>query len=161
MSNTGWLTPEEVGATVRLVSHSWLQNPPGSLPDDDVFLSSLIGIDIEKWNSIKKYSMCLFSLSPEGRWETAIAKLLRLNRNSGLGDDWAEIRRLILARDFHTCGYCGEEADAVDHVIPRSKGGLNEWDNLLSACRRCNSKKNNLSLGDCGMVIRFMSGRAV
>jgi len=47
-------------------------------------------------------------------------------------------------RDGYECAYCGETADTVDHVIPRSAGG-DVWspDNLVASCKRCNSAKGN------------------
>ena len=56
-------------------------------------------------------------------------------------------RKNILTRDDHQCQYCGNhfrESDlTIDHVIPRSKGGKNEWDNVATACRACNQQKSN------------------
>lgn len=40
------------------------------------------------------------------------------------------------------CAYCGAQSNAIDHIVPRSKGGSNEWDNLTASCSTCNSKKN-------------------
>jgi 5-methylcytosine-specific restriction endonuclease McrA len=45
---------------------------------------------------------------------------------------------------FGPCVYCGSwEAGTVDHVIPQVRGGGSEVDNLVSACIRCNSRKND------------------
>ena len=50
-------------------------------------------------------------------------------------------RKNILVRDGHQCQYCGEMFSAMvltlDHVIPRSKGGLSTWDNLVACCGPC------------------------
>ncbi|MFM7189257.1 MAG: HNH endonuclease, partial [Microcystaceae cyanobacterium] len=51
-------------------------------------------------------------------------------------------RRNLLERDRHTCQYCnykGEEL-TLDHVIPKSRGGGDTWENLVAACVRCNVK---------------------
>ena len=52
-------------------------------------------------------------------------------------------RREILARDAHTCQYCGHHGSdlTVDHVIPRHRGGQHTWENLVTACRTCNHRK--------------------
>jgi len=52
-------------------------------------------------------------------------------------------RRAVFARDDWRCQYCGQPAENLDHVVPRSRGGTHTWDNVVAACRRCNSKKEN------------------
>ena len=56
-------------------------------------------------------------------------------------------RRNIFERDKNTCQYCGKrtpKADlTLDHVIPRSRGGYDAWENLVLACMGCNVKKAN------------------
>ncbi len=51
----------------------------------------------------------------------------------------------MLARDSWTCQYCGSTRSGltVDHVIPRSRGGLSVWDNIVAACAPCNRRKGN------------------
>lgn len=57
--------------------------------------------------------------------------------------EWRQLRQRILERDAHTCGYCGGEADTVDHIIPVSAGGGVDPSNLMAACNRCNGLKAN------------------
>ena len=54
-------------------------------------------------------------------------------------------RRAIFARDRWTCQYCGGVRGTLtlDHVIPRSRGGPSEWDNIVAACAPCNRRKGN------------------
>jgi 5-methylcytosine-specific restriction endonuclease McrA len=54
---------------------------------------------------------------------------------------WRKTRERILRRDGYICQYCAQEADTVDHVIPRRVGGLDSDDNLVAACKRCNYSK--------------------
>ena len=65
-------------------------------------------------------------------------------------------RRAVFARDGHRCQYCGSAAENIDHVIPRSKGGPHAWDNVVAACRPCNSRKRDRLLEDSGMKLRRM-----
>jgi 5-methylcytosine-specific restriction endonuclease McrA len=65
-------------------------------------------------------------------------------------------RRAVFARDGHRCQYCGALAENIDHVIPRSKGGPHAWDNVVAACRPCNSRKRDRMLEDSGMRLRRM-----
>ena len=56
-------------------------------------------------------------------------------------------RKNILIRDENRCQYCGDkfrDADlTIDHVIPKSKGGISQWKNVVAACRPCNQKKRD------------------
>jgi len=56
-------------------------------------------------------------------------------------------RPAVMLRDLHTCQYCGDmpgrQELTVDHVIPRSRGGAHSWQNLVTACKRCNQKKGS------------------
>jgi len=63
-------------------------------------------------------------------------------------------RRAVFARDGHRCQYCGATAENIDHVIPRSKGGPHAWDNVVAACRPCNTAKRDRMLEDSGMKLR-------
>jgi 5-methylcytosine-specific restriction endonuclease McrA len=54
-------------------------------------------------------------------------------------------RRNLFARDHNTCQYCGKRFStsdlSLDHVIPRSRGGENTWENIVCACLNCNVRK--------------------
>jgi len=66
-------------------------------------------------------------------------------------------RRNILKRDNHKCGYCGR-ADlplTIDHIIPKSKGGDDSWENLVAACLPCNNKKGDRTLEAAKMGLRI------
>jgi len=56
--------------------------------------------------------------------------------------EWKRLRLEILQRDQHTCYMCGGEATEVDHILPRSRNGSDEPENLAAACRRCNNAKS-------------------
>ena len=64
-------------------------------------------------------------------------------------------RRNILKRDNHKCQYCGTtEALTIDHVIPKSRGGGDSWENLTTACTKCNTKKGNRTPKEAEMPLR-------
>lgn len=54
-------------------------------------------------------------------------------------------RHSVLARDNHTCQYCGAKGRelTIDHVTPRWMGGPHTWENLVACCRKCNLKKGD------------------
>jgi 5-methylcytosine-specific restriction endonuclease McrA len=63
-------------------------------------------------------------------------------------------RRTVFARDSHRCQYCGHAAESIDHVLPRSRGGTHAWDNVVAACRRCNTRKEDRLPHEVGLVLR-------
>ena len=64
-------------------------------------------------------------------------------------------RRRVMKRDGYECGYCGSKKNlTIDHIIPRSKGGGNTWDNLVTCCNRCNNEKDNKTPEEAGMKLR-------
>ncbi len=72
-------------------------------------------------------------------------------------------RRTVLARDVYTCQYCGAQpgrADlTVDHVLPRSRGGLTTWENVTTACGPCNRRKGNRTPEEAGMKLLSVPAR--
>src|SRR6185369_3150320 len=59
-------------------------------------------------------------------------------------------RRAIFARDGGRCAYCAGPAETIDHVMPRSRGGIHAWDNVVAACARCNHKKGDRTPAELG-----------
>jgi 5-methylcytosine-specific restriction endonuclease McrA len=62
-------------------------------------------------------------------------------------------RRSVFARDGHRCQYCGGVAENIDHVVPRSRGGTHTWDNVVAACRPCNTRKEDRLLHEAGLTL--------
>lgn len=64
-------------------------------------------------------------------------------------------RRTILARDQYTCQYCGAQPPkgqlTLDHVVPRSRGGKQTWENVVAACIPCNQRKGDRRPEESGM----------
>jgi len=72
-------------------------------------------------------------------------------------------RRTVLARDGYTCQYCGRQPDkselTLDHVLPRCRGGKTSWENVVTACKRCNQRKGNHTPEEAGMRLRSLPRR--
>uniref|UniRef100_J3MIW1 HNH nuclease domain-containing protein n=2 Tax=Oryza brachyantha TaxID=4533 RepID=J3MIW1_ORYBR len=63
-------------------------------------------------------------------------------------------RKNILYRDGFICQYCSSPDNlTIDHVIPTSRGGKWEWENLVTACSRCNSRKGQKTLEQANMKL--------
>lgn len=63
-------------------------------------------------------------------------------------------KKNILKRDGYTCLYCGRnsgERMTIDHVVPRFLGGKTIWENVVSACRACNTRKGSRTPQQAGM----------
>ncbi len=59
-------------------------------------------------------------------------------------------RRAIFARDGGRCAYCRGTAETIDHVLPRSRGGGHQWDNVVAACAHCNHTKGDRTPAELG-----------
>jgi len=66
-------------------------------------------------------------------------------------------RHNLLWRDGHRCQYCAKKFPdqqlTLDHVIPKSRGGQNSWENLVVACKKCNQKKGSRLPSESGMQL--------
>jgi 5-methylcytosine-specific restriction endonuclease McrA len=66
-------------------------------------------------------------------------------------------RRNLMIRDQFQCQYCGKRPTVrdlnVDHVVPRSRGGQDSWENLVVSCRVCNLRKGRRTPGEAGMAL--------
>lgn len=66
-------------------------------------------------------------------------------------------RRNILLRDRYTCQYCKKKFPAgnltLDHVVPRSRSGGNDWGNLVACCKPCNNKKGDRTPEEAGLTL--------
>ena len=65
-------------------------------------------------------------------------------------------RRAVFYRDHFVCQYCGNETRSLtlDHIVPRSRGGPHEWENVVSACIRCNHRKAGSTPREADMRLR-------
>ncbi len=63
----------------------------------------------------------------------------------------------IFARDNNICQYCGKRLPRtelnLDHVIPRSRGGMSTWENIVCSCHHCNRRKGGRTPEEAGMLL--------
>ena len=57
-------------------------------------------------------------------------------------------RQSIYEAWHHQCGYCGEMATSLDHIVPRFRSGSSNRNNLVPACRSCNANKGSQNMKD-------------
>ena len=60
----------------------------------------------------------------------------------------------VFLRDKFACQYCGDTKDLTfDHLLPKSRGGLTDWNNVVTACSSCNVKKGGKLYRDCDLKL--------
>jgi len=60
----------------------------------------------------------------------------------------------VFLRDKFTCQYCDERKNLTfDHLLPKSKGGQTDWENVVTACSTCNVQKGGKLYKDCGLIL--------
>jgi 5-methylcytosine-specific restriction endonuclease McrA len=63
-------------------------------------------------------------------------------------------KRNIMVRDNFKCAYCGSSSNlTIDHVVPTSQGGKNEFENCVTSCQPCNNKKGNRTPSEAKMFM--------
>jgi len=80
---------------------------------------------------------------------------VKINKKRPLRDFYSKVN--IWKRDGGRCQYCGRKVSVreftVDHIIPRCKGGQSIWTNIVTACKKCNNKKDCKTLKEAGMKL--------
>jgi len=97
---------------------------------------------------------CLRTVS----FQMRVPEVIVLTHYSGVPTQKATFsRRNLYKRDGNTCQYCGARPGtselSIDHVVPRSRGGVSTWENCVLACVRCNSRKADRLLSEAGMSL--------
>lgn len=86
----------------------------------------------------------------------AIPSVIRLTQRARRPFHERRLTRLeVFSRDGYTCQYCGRETRdlTLDHVAPRSQGGVHSWENVVSACKACNRRKGGRTPDEAGMKL--------
>ncbi|MEP6482648.1 MAG: HNH endonuclease [Rhodoglobus sp.] len=91
-----------------------------------------------------------------GSWERPSVIILRNYVRIPSGRHVPVSRRGVLRRDTHRCGYCGGSANTIDHVLPRSRGGKDSWENLVACCLRCNNIKGDRTPAEMNWTLRMI-----
>ena len=97
--------------------------------------------------------------SPTITWKMpAVIRLRRSIKNHKQGAKFSRVN--VYTRDNHYCQYCCNKFPhhklSYDHVVPRCAGGRTNWTNIVTACKRCNSKKDNRTCDEAGMFPRTL-----
>jgi 5-methylcytosine-specific restriction endonuclease McrA len=91
----------------------------------------------------------------------AVARLRKKLSTHKKGVKFSRIN--VLTRDGFRCCYCGHKKSArelnYDHVVPRHTGGRTVWENIVTSCYGCNSRKGNRTPEQAGMRMHFQPHR--
>jgi 5-methylcytosine-specific restriction endonuclease McrA len=91
-------------------------------------------------------------------FQVAVPKIVRLLGYDKIPSAGVKLnRRNLFARDQNRCQYCGKRHPtselSLDHVIPRSQGGGNTWENIVCACVKCNVRKGGRTPDQAHMTL--------
>ncbi len=92
-------------------------------------------------------------LGSSGIWDRPSVIILRRYVRVPYGKAVPVSRRGVLRRDGHHCAYCGSSATTIDHVLPRSRGGSDTWENLVACCLKCNNLKGDRTPQEMGWTL--------
>lgn len=141
LADTGHLKGHEFGAYMRLLVAVWDSNK-ATVVRNDAACARISGVTRGSWSGIKQYVMPLFI-------DGAYLRHADWRRHPSKWPDgnWRDVRRYVLERDQFVCNYCGDTEGPfdVDHIIPRSRGGDNSFENLTTACVPCNRSKGAIT----------------
>ena len=93
-------------------------------------------------------------MAASGTWDRPSVILLQRYVRIPSGRAVPVSRRGVLRRDNQRCGYCTSSATTIDHVLPRSRGGADSWENLVACCLRCNNVKGDRTPQEMGWSLR-------
>ncbi|GAB3290530.1 HNH endonuclease [Pseudoclavibacter sp. RFBJ3] len=94
-------------------------------------------------------------LASSGVWERPRVILLTRYVRVPMARMQPVSRKGVLRRDANRCGYCDGFANTIDHILPRSRGGRDSWENLVACCLRCNNVKGDKTPGEMGWRLRL------
>jgi len=115
-------------------------------------VEALVMCLVGKARALESYTQTVKSVSES----FALPSVIVLNRYVKFRFSYVVCSRAnLFHRDQSECQYCGKYRDhksmTIDHVIPKSRGGKNTWENLVVACKKCNQKKGNKTPAEAGM----------
>jgi len=121
---------------------------------------SFVAHDLETWNDVSRAKARFGdAVIRSARLELAPPEVILLTDYEGMGERAVVFsRRNLFKRDRFTCQYCGSQPGpeelTIDHVAPRSRGGVSSWENCVLACVACNKRKADRSIAESGMSLR-------
>ena len=115
---------------------------------------SVKAVFLDRVNVVSEYERAVRS----PRWEIKLPSVIALKEYIPMARRPAFTRFNVFLRDRFSCQYCNgpfpTEMLTFDHVVPRSRGGCTEWENVVTACEPCNLRKGYRLPSEAGMRLR-------
>ena len=112
--------------------------------------NALKAVFLNRVNVVSEYNQIVRSPSVSFKLPSVVS----LKDYIPLPEKAAFTRFNVFLRDKFTCQYCGDKRDLTfDHLLPKSKGGLTDWENVVTACSTCNVKKGGKLYDSSGMKL--------
>lgn len=129
--------------------------------ENDQYLS----YDFDGWREISELKAELDDREDSDDWirsvnfEIQVPRIIRLLRYDRVPKNTIKFnRRNIFLRDGHRCQYCEKRFPrqqlSLDHIMPRSRGGEDSWENIVCACLDCNVTKGGRTPQEAGMTLK-------
>ena len=126
---------------------------------------SYISYTFESWREVSQWKAAVEDRKEHDDWiravnfEIQVPRVIRLLQYDLFPKNIVKFnRRNIFLRDENRCQYCGHKFPthqlSLDHVIPRSQGGLTNWENIVCACLKCNVRKGGRTPVEAGMKLK-------
>ena len=123
-----------------------------------------LSYDFASWLEISELKIALNERHEHDDWlpavnfEIQVPRVIRLLTYDRIPKETVKFnRRNVFLRDDYACQYCGDQFKShslsLDHVMPRSRGGKMTWENIVSACHKCNVRKANRTPREAGMSL--------
>jgi len=120
--------------------------------------------DFEGWVEQSQIREELNDYNDEDEWVRSVnfvvqvPRIIRLTNYDRIPRNIVKFnRKNVFLRDNHQCQYCGEtfpySSLSLDHVMPRSRGGETSWENIVSACLKCNVRKGGRTPNEASMKL--------
>ena len=121
--------------------------------------------DFDGWREISELKAALEERDDTDDWirsvqfEIQVPRIIRLLSYDRVPRNTVKFnRRNIFLRDGHCCQYCFKRFPrqqlSLDHVLPRSRGGEDSWENVVCACLTCNVRKGGRTPQEAGMKLK-------
>ncbi len=119
-----------------------------------------VSYDFEDWRDLSEFRKAFEPANHDWvrtvRFDLVVPRIIRVLTYSRLPKQEVKLnRRNIYARDGSRCQYCGKRFSttelSLDHVVPRSQGGDNTWDNIVCCCVTCNVRKGGRTPDEAGV----------